>query len=110
MARVDGPGVNKGGKDAKDEALARHDRVLGILTDVLAPLVRADGGELYLVKITGDDVHVHLAGACSGCPGASVTRDRILAPLVTGVLSGKARVVLTTGVRIPEGATKIESP
>ena len=92
--------ASKRGEDAQAKALA-------VLTDVLAPLVRADGGEMYLVKITGDDVHIHLAGACSGCPGSALTRDKVLAPILAGALSPKARVVLTTGVRVPEGATKI---
>jgi Fe-S cluster biogenesis protein NfuA len=86
---------------------APSEKVIALLSEVLAPLVQADGGEMYLVKIAGDDVHIHLAGACSGCPGSSLTRDRILAPIVAGALSPKARVVLTTGVRVPEGAQKL---
>jgi Fe-S cluster biogenesis protein NfuA len=84
-----------------------NQKIVSVCRDVLAPLVRADGGEMYLVKIAGDDVHIHLAGACSGCPGSSLTRDRILAPILAGAMP-KIRVVLTTGVRIPEGATKLE--
>jgi Fe-S cluster biogenesis protein NfuA len=93
-------GQGAGGEDA-------NKKIMAVCRDVLAPLIRADGGEMYIVKIAGDDVHIHLSGACSGCPGASSTRDRILAPILTGAIP-KARVVLTTGVRIPEGATKLE--
>jgi Fe-S cluster biogenesis protein NfuA len=76
-----------------------------ICRDVLAPLVRADGGELYLVQIAGDDVHIHLSGTCAGCPGASLTRDKVLGPIITAAMP-KARITLTTGFRIPDGATK----
>lgn len=75
--------------------------------DVLAPLVAADGGVLYLVMETsGDDVHIHLTGTCAGCPGASLTRDGIITPAVRTILP-KARVVVTTGPLVPEGAERI---
>lgn len=85
---------------------AARDEIAKICREILAPLVRADGGEMYLVKIAGDDVHIHLAGTCAGCPGASLTRDRILAPILTAAVP-KVRVVLTTGWRVPEGAEKL---
>ena len=73
----------------------------------LAPLVHADGGELYVVTATAEDVHLHLAGTCAGCPGATMTRDRLLQPAVQAVLP-KAQLRLTTGWRVPEGAHKVE--
>ena len=83
-----------------------RDQIERIFRDVLAPLVRSDGGEMYLVRWEGDDVHVHLAGACAGCPGASMTADGIILPAIRSV-SPKACVVLTTGFRVPDGATKV---
>jgi Fe-S cluster biogenesis protein NfuA len=77
-----------------------------ICAEILGPLVRADGGEMYLVRFEGDDVHIHLAGACAGCPGASITADKVILPALRSA-APKVRVVLTTGVRIPAGATKI---
>jgi Fe-S cluster biogenesis protein NfuA len=82
------------------------EQVERIFAEVLSPLVRSDGGEMYLVRWDGDDVHVHLAGACAGCPGASITADSVLLPAVQTV-APKARVVVTTGFRIPEGAKKV---
>ncbi len=89
-------------------ALDDPDRILLVKAckDVLAPLVNADGGELYLVRLGPDDVHFHLAGTCAGCPGASLTRDAVITPIVRTVLP-KVRVVVTTGFRIPQGAEKI---
>jgi Fe-S cluster biogenesis protein NfuA len=77
-----------------------------ILREVLAPLVKTDGGDMYLVRWEGEDVHIHLAGACAGCPGASMTNDSIILPAVRSV-APKAGVVVTTGVRIPDGALKL---
>jgi Fe-S cluster biogenesis protein NfuA len=82
------------------------DQVERIFHEVLSPLVKSDGGEMYLVRWDGDDVHVHLAGACAGCPGSSMTADNILLPAVRAV-APKARIVLTTGFRVPDGAKRI---
>jgi Fe-S cluster biogenesis protein NfuA len=77
-----------------------------ICSEILAPLVRADGGEMHLVRFDGDDVHIHLSGACAGCPGASITADKIILPALR-TAAPKVRVVLTTGGRIPAGAQKL---
>jgi Fe-S cluster biogenesis protein NfuA len=83
------------------------DLVLKACREQLAPLVHADGGEVYLVAATQDDVHIHLSGTCAGCPGATMTRDRLVAPAVSAILP-KAQVRVTTGWRVPSGAKKIE--
>ncbi|MGH7439650.1 MAG: NifU family protein [Polyangiaceae bacterium] len=72
-----------------------------ICREVLAPLVRADGGELHLVGYDGDEVHIHLTGVCAGCPGASLTGEKVIVPALR-TAAPKVRLVLTTGVRIPE--------
>lgn len=77
------------------------------LSDFVAALVKADGGELYLVSATHDDVHLHLTGTCAGCPGATMTRERLLEPAVQGA-APKATLKVTTGWRVPEGARKVE--
>jgi Fe-S cluster biogenesis protein NfuA len=80
--------------------------VTRICREVLAPLVGTDGGEFYLVRIEGDDVHIHLSGTCAGCPGSSITADKIILPALQAA-SPKLRVILTTGVKAPEGAQRI---
>jgi Fe-S cluster biogenesis protein NfuA len=79
------------------------DSVTRICREILAPLVKSDGGELYLVRVEGDDVHIHLSGTCAGCPGSSITSDKVILPALRAA-SPKLRVVLTTGVKIPDGA------
>ena len=82
-------------------------KIFGICREVLAPLIRADGGEMYLVGVSSEDIHIHLSGACAGCPGAALTRDRVLLPILAAA-APKLKLVLTTGWRVPDGATKID--
>lgn len=77
------------------------------LSEFVTALVKADGGELYLVSATADDVHLHLTGTCAGCPGATMTRERLLEPAVHRA-APKATVKVTTGWTVPEGAAKVE--
>ena len=77
------------------------------LGEFATSLVRADGGDIYLVSASSEDVHLHLTGTCAGCPGATMTRERLLEPVVHGTLP-KATVKVTTGWRVPEGARRID--
>jgi Fe-S cluster biogenesis protein NfuA len=83
------------------------EQITKVCREILAPIVKTDGGEMYLVRFDGDDVHIHLAGTCAGCPGASITGDKILLPVLR-TAAPKVRVVVTTGIRIPEGAERME--
>jgi Fe-S cluster biogenesis protein NfuA len=94
-------------REGKGADAPLRDAILKICREILGPLVRSDGGEMYLVNATADTVHLHLSGACSGCPGVSFTRDEIILPLIEGA-APKARLVVTTGIHAPEGAAKIE--
>ena len=80
-------------------------QIAKICREILAPLVKTDGGEMYLVKIDGDDVYIHLSGACAGCPGASLTNDRVLLPALRAAVP-KVRVLVSTGARVPDGAER----
>lgn len=82
-------------------------QVVKALSEFVVALVHADGGEIYLVSATSDDVHLHLTGTCAGCPGATMTRERLLEPAVRGAVP-KATVRVTTGWRVPEGARRVE--
>jgi Fe-S cluster biogenesis protein NfuA len=82
--------------------------VAAALSEFVVALVNADGGELYVVSATADDVHLHLSGTCAGCPGAGMTRERLLEPVLRNV-APKATLKVTTGWRIPEGARKIDA-
>lgn len=83
---------------------ASIDQLLKVCREVIAPLIRADGGELYIVAVEPDHLTLHLAGICSGCPGAVLTTRGIIEPAVHAV-APSARVVVTNGMKVPEGAS-----
>lgn len=82
---------------------AFRESLVKVCREVLAPLVQADGGVLYLVSAAPTEVHIHLAGSCGGCPGSSITRDAVLEPAVRA-LAPKVTLNVTTGYLIPDGA------
>jgi Fe-S cluster biogenesis protein NfuA len=75
---------------------------------VVAPLVEADGGELFVVSLTPTEVILHLAGHCAGCPGASSTQGLVLEPLFRAA-AGVASVRVTTGYVVPDGAYRVRA-
>jgi Fe-S cluster biogenesis protein NfuA len=92
--------------DHNDSHDSPKERITRVCREILSPLVASDGGELHLLRLDGDDVYIHLSGACSGCPGASLTSDKVILPALRRAVP-KVRVILTTGVKIPEGAEKL---
>jgi Fe-S cluster biogenesis protein NfuA len=89
-----------------DDSARVREQITKVCREILAPLVKADGGEMYLVRFDGDDVHLHLGGTCAGCPGSALTTDKVILPVLR-TAAPKVRVVLTTGVKLPEGAQKL---
>ncbi|HMY18451.1 MAG TPA: NifU family protein [Polyangium sp.] len=85
---------------------ANIDQMLKVCREVIAPLVRADQGEIYLVAVEPDQITLHLAGMCAGCPGVNLTVKGVIEPAVHAV-APTARVVVSSGIRIPEGASVI---
>ncbi|HVU02714.1 MAG TPA: NifU family protein [Polyangiaceae bacterium] len=81
--------------------------ILRVLREVVAPLVRADGGRLYLVKAEPEAVNLHLAGRYSGCPGNTLAVRRVIEPALLAVAPG-ARITVTSGALSPEGATPVD--
>lgn len=82
-------------------------KLTDLLKQVAAPLVDADAGELYLVKATAREVHVHLAGTYAGCPGVPYVERHLIAPLVLDVFP-KAELKVSSGLPFPKGAKRLE--
>lgn len=82
------------------------DELKRLLERVLAPLVEADGGELYFVPSKGREVRLHLGGRFSGCPGNALVSEYILSPAVHSVLPG-APVHVSAGALLPAGAERV---
>jgi len=49
-----------------------RERVEAVLERV-RPFMRADGGDIELVAVTGNSADVKLTGMCAGCPSAHMT-------------------------------------
>jgi len=82
------------------------EKLLKVCEDIIAPLIHADGGELFVVSIEPDSITLHLAGKCAGCPGASLTSKTIIEPAIHA-LAPLMRVVVTSGFQIPSGASLV---
>jgi len=82
---------------------AARDQILEVVRDVVCPLIRADGGELYLVSVAERALALHLAGRFSGCPGNTLTKRRVLEPLLNARFP-ELKLEITTGPLIPKGA------
>jgi len=49
-------------------------KVRTIIENDIRPYIEADGGNIHLKTVEDDGtVYVELAGACAGCPGATMT-------------------------------------
>jgi Fe-S cluster biogenesis protein NfuA len=83
-----------------------RDQIAKVCREILAPLIRTDGGEMYLVRFDGDDMYIHLSGTCAGCPGATLTGDKVILPALR-TAAPKLRLIVTTGVKVPDGAERL---
>ena len=78
-----------------------------VLEEVIAPLVQADGGRLFVLQLDDDLVALHLAGRFSGCPGNDLVARRIIEPAIAAVAPG-VTCRIHSGARVPEGSTLVE--
>ena len=44
-----------------------------ILDDMVRPALQGDGGDITLLKVEDDNIHVKLVGACTTCPSSIMT-------------------------------------
>jgi Fe-S cluster biogenesis protein NfuA len=88
---------------------SRREKMLRVVEEVLGPLVRADGGELYLVSAQDDSVSLHLAGRFAGCPGNTLATRRLIEPAIQAAAPG-AKVTVTWGFLVPAGARRVSEP
>ncbi len=86
---------------------SRQGEILRVLREVVAPLLQADGGQVYLVSATDSAISLHLRGRFSGCPGNTLAKRRVIEPAINAVAPG-AQVTLTSGAIVPAGAQLLE--
>lgn len=86
-----------------------QDEIITVIREVLAPMVVADGGRLYVLQADSERVTLHLAGRFAGCPGNQVTTRRIIQPAISAV-APRAELTVTWGQLVPTGATPVDTP
>jgi Fe-S cluster biogenesis protein NfuA len=86
-----------------------REEILRVVREVVAPLVRADGGKLYVVQADEEAVSLHLGGRFSGCPGNTLATRRVIEPAIFAV-APRARVTVTSGALVPKDAELVEDP
>lgn len=84
----------------------QREDLLRVVRDVVAPLIQADQGALYVVAVEDDAVSLHLGGRYSGCPGNTLVRRRVIEPLIQAALPG-VQVIVMSGAIVPPGAERI---
>jgi Fe-S cluster biogenesis protein NfuA len=82
--------------------------VLRTLREVLAPLIEADSGLLYVVA-KPQGIRLHLAGACGGCPGVKTCSSDVFEPALRAA-GIKGDIEISAGWIVPEGAERIAGP
>lgn len=84
-----------------------REQILATVREIVAPLIRADGGDLYLVEAGERSLSLHVSGRFSGCPGNTLARRRVIEPLLSARFPG-LELEMTSGPLIPTGAERIE--
>ncbi len=85
---------------------APRDQILEIVREIVAPMIRADGGEIYLVALGERSLALHLTGRFCGCPGNTLARRRVLEPLLATRFPD-LKVEITSGPLLPAGAEPV---
>lgn len=65
----------------------------------------ADGGELFICRLDEEQVHLHLRGRFSGCPGNALAIRQVIEPVLKSA-APRAQLQVTAGEVIPVGATR----
>jgi NifU-like protein len=69
-----------------------REKAEAVITEVIRPLIEADGGRLELIEVTGNRVVIRLSGTCKGCPGQPYTLARIIEPALKRALGASIEV------------------
>jgi Fe-S cluster biogenesis protein NfuA len=88
--------------------MAEIEALKTMLREVVCPLLAAEGATLYIVSADDGAIHLHLGGTLSGSPAKDVVTSHIVEPAIKSV-APKAKLVVSSGYTLPEGAELLES-
>lgn len=80
-----------------------RDAAVRVIREVIAPLIRADGGRVYLLVGPNNALTLHLSGRYAGCAGNTLARRRVIEPALKAI-APQLDVVITSGALIPPNA------
>jgi Fe-S cluster biogenesis protein NfuA len=56
--------------DLSEQDQARLEAISDLLDDRIRPALKADGGDLHIVGLSGNELSIHYQGACGSCPSS----------------------------------------
>lgn len=74
--------------------------------ELVRPMLKSDGGDVELVKVSDNKVYVRLTGACQGCPSSTVT----LKKAVSAALKKTAPEIEELIEVLPDGSERSMKP
>jgi hypothetical protein len=86
---------------------SRYRQVREALSKVLAPLVAAEGGRIYLQELGESEFLVHWAGRYAGSPAVELLHNEVTLPLIQRVAPGSI-VRWSSGRLVPAKAELVE--
>jgi NifU-like protein len=84
------------GDDAEDGGLSPYQfskKVEKLIDDYVRPMLKRDGGDIEIVDIKERVIYAHLVGACSSCPGASMTLKMMVEQTLKNQVDERIRVI-----------------
>jgi Fe-S cluster biogenesis protein NfuA len=73
-----------------------------VLSTLIAPLIVADQGELFVGQVDSKLIRLHLRGRFSGCPGNTLAIQRVIEPALRKA-APSAVIEISAGELVPEG-------
>lgn len=73
-----------------------------VLEQLIEPLIRQDGGELFVLARSDEEISLHLRGKFSGCPGNTLVIRRVIEPALKRI-APQLRVSISSGEILPAG-------
>lgn len=78
---------------------SRVDEISQILSSYVRPLLQSHGGDIELLRVSGERVFVRVSGACQACPSLSSTiQETVLEALQTNLNAPSLSVVVDNSV------------
>lgn len=90
LSKIFNGNKKEGKENMQKEKSELFQKVEKVINEDIRPFIESDGGMIILNDVSDGVVYVELAGACAGCPGATMTLkggvERILQQKISEVI------------------------